>query len=140
MSAHHRATAPGAIKRRSFIDIVLGVGFVSTALSFLYPLFRYAIPPIAAEPATDSVIAGKIAEFKNNSGVVLKFGSRPAIVVRTPDGELRAFSAVCTHLDCTVQFKGDTSQMWCACHNGILRPGRPEPCRARRRVRSNSSW
>ena len=38
--------------------------------------------------------------------------------MRTGDGELRAFSAVCTHLDCTVQFKGDTSQLWCACHNG----------------------
>jgi len=25
---------------------------------------------------------------------------------------------VCTHLDCTVQFKTDTSQLWCACHNG----------------------
>ena len=86
MSAQDRATGPGAIKRRSFIDIVLGVGFVSTALSFLYPLFRYAIPPIAAEPATDSVIAGKITEFKTNSGVVLKFGSKPAILVRTTDG------------------------------------------------------
>ena len=31
---------------------------------------------------------------------------------------MRAFSAVCTHLDCTVQFKTDTSQLWCACHNG----------------------
>jgi Rieske Fe-S protein len=26
---------------------------------------------------------------------------------------------VCTHLDCTVQYKADTSQMWCACHNGM---------------------
>ena len=25
---------------------------------------------------------------------------------------------MCTHLDCTVQFKPDTSQLWCACHNG----------------------
>ena len=107
------------MKRRSFIDIVLGLGFVSTAVSFIYPLWRYAIPPIAAEPATDSIIAGKISEFKTNSGVLLKFGSRPAILIRTPDGQFRAFSAVCTHLDCTVQFKSDTSQIWCACHNGL---------------------
>jgi Rieske Fe-S protein len=39
-------------------------------------------------------------------------------VVRTADGDVRAFSAVCTHLDCTVQFKTDTAQLWCACHNG----------------------
>ena len=33
--------------------------------------------------------------------------------------ELRAFNAVCTHLECTVQFKAETSQIWCACHNGL---------------------
>ena len=29
-----------------------------------------------------------------------------------------AFSAICTHLDCTVQFREDLSRIWCACHNG----------------------
>ena len=29
-----------------------------------------------------------------------------------------AFSAVCTHLNCTVQYRPDLSQIWCACHNG----------------------
>jgi len=118
MSAQDKTREPGPIGRRSFIDIVLGIGFISTAVSFLYPLWRYAIPPVAAEPATDSVIAGKITEFRPNSGVLVKFGTKPAILVRTPDGEFRAYSAVCTHLDCTVQYKADTSQIWCACHNG----------------------
>ena len=107
------------MKRRSFLDFVLGLGFVSTALSFLYPIVRYVIPPVAAEPAVDSVVAGKVAQFKPNSGAVLKFGSKPAILVRTPDGQFRAFSAVCTHLECTVQYKADTAQIWCACHNGL---------------------
>ena len=40
-------------------------------------------------------------------------------MIRTLDGELHAFNAVCTHLECTVQFKADTSQIWCACHNGL---------------------
>jgi cytochrome b6-f complex iron-sulfur subunit len=26
---------------------------------------------------------------------------------------------VCTHLECTVQYKIDTAQLWCACHNGL---------------------
>jgi Rieske Fe-S protein len=101
------------------LDVLLGVGFVSTAASILYPLWRYLIPPAAAEPATSSVVAGKAVEFRNGSGTIVKFGAKPAIVVRTPDGELRAFSAICTHLDCTVQYKSDTSQIWCACHNGL---------------------
>jgi cytochrome b6-f complex iron-sulfur subunit len=107
------------LPRRTFLDTVLAFGFVSTAISFLYPVWRYVIPPAAAEPATDSVIAGKISEFKTNTGALLKFGTKPAILVRTSDGEFKAFNAVCTHLECTVQYKADTSQMWCACHNGL---------------------
>ena len=97
------------------------------------------IPPTAAEPATDSVVAGKVTEFKTNSGMLVKFGSKPAILVRTPDGEFRAFSAVCTHLDCTVQFKADTSQIWCACHNGMYDLSAATSSRDRRRARSRRS-
>jgi Rieske Fe-S protein len=107
------------VKRRTFLDSLLGIGFVSTALSVFYPVLRFVIPPANAEPATDSIIAGKISEFKNNSGALVKFGTKPAILVRTSDGDFKAFTAVCTHLECTVQYKPETSQIWCACHNGL---------------------
>lgn len=118
MSTVDRAPAPGTAGRRSFLDIVLGFGLFATAASVLYPIWRYVIPPAAAEPATDSVVAGKVSEFRPNTGAVLKFGTKPAILIRTSDGAFKAFTAVCTHLDCTVQYKADTSQIWCACHNG----------------------
>jgi Rieske Fe-S protein len=105
--------------RRTFLDSLLAVGFVSTAAAIAYPVSRYLVPPVSGEPATASAVAMKANDLKPNSGKVFKFGSRPGIVVRTADGELRAFSAVCTHLDCTVQFKPDTSLLWCACHNGM---------------------
>ncbi len=105
--------------RRSFLDTVLGLGFVSTALSVLYPIWRYVVPPATAEPVTDSVVAGKAVQFAPNSGAIVKFGSKPALLVRTGDGQFKAFTAVCTHLDCTVQYRADTSQIWCACHNGL---------------------
>ena len=60
----------------------------------------------------------KLDEVKPNTGQIFKFGSRPAILVRTEAGELRAFSAVCTHLNCTVQYRADLGHIWCACHNG----------------------
>jgi len=107
------------VKRRTFLVSLLGIGFVSTALSVLYPVLRFVIPPANAEPATDSIVAGKISEFKNNSGALVKFGTKPAILVRTSGGDFKAFTAVCTHLECTVQYKPETSQIWCACHNGL---------------------
>lgn len=106
------------LERRSFLDIVLGVGFVSTAIAIAYPVARFLVPPESGEPATASAVAGRAAALKPNAAVIFKFGNKPAIVVRSADGELHAFSAVCTHLDCTVQFKADVSQLWCACHNG----------------------
>ena len=111
--------AAGSFDRRRFLDALLTVGFVSTAAAIAYPVARYLVPPESGEAATNSVVAGKAAALKPNSGAIFPFGSKPAIVVRSADGELSAFSAVCTHLECTVQFKADTSQIWCACHNGL---------------------
>jgi len=45
-------------------------------------------------------------------------GVQPGILIRTPSGEFRAFSAICTHLQCTVQYREDLRHIWCACHNG----------------------
>jgi Rieske Fe-S protein len=55
---------------------------------------------------------------KQNSGQIFRFGSQPAILIRTPGGELKAFAAACTHLACIVQYRSDISHIWCACHNG----------------------
>jgi len=104
--------------RRRFLDALLTVGFVSTAAAIAYPVGRYLVPPASGEPATESVVAARVRALRPNSAAIFKFGSKPGIVVRTADGDVRAFSAVCSHLDCTVQFKSDTSQLWCACHNG----------------------
>ena len=110
--------SPSGFERRTFLDALLTVGFVSTAAAIAYPVARFLVPPTAGEPATESVVAGRAAALRPNSAAIFKFGSKPGIVVRTADGDVRAFSAVCTHLDCTVQFKSDTTQLWCACHNG----------------------
>ena len=107
------------LNRRRFLDGLLGTGFASTLVAMAYPVWRYLIPPAGGEPATQSVVAAQASQVKSNSGMVFKFGSKPALLIRTPDGELQAFSAVCSHLECTVQYKVDTSQIWCACHNGL---------------------
>ena len=110
---------PGRFDRRGFLDNLLGAGFVSTLVAIVYPVLRFLIPPASGEPVTQSVVAAQAAQVKPNSGMLFKFGSRPGLLIRTQEGDLQAFNAVCTHLDCTVQYKADTSQIWCACHNGL---------------------
>jgi Rieske Fe-S protein len=47
------------------------------------------------------------------------FGGKPCLVIRTPEGEIRAFNAVCTHVDCTVAYRADKGDIFCNCHNGV---------------------
>ncbi len=114
-----RSQAP-AFDRRTFLDALLAVGFVSTAAAIAYPVSRFLVPPASGEPATTSVSAGRMSALPANSGVIFKFGTKPGIVVRTTGGEVHAFTAICTHLDCTVQFRADMAHLWCACHNGMF--------------------
>lgn len=105
-------------QKRDFLKYVLGGGAVAWAASILYPLFAYLKPPVQAEVEVTSVKAGKLANIEKDSGMIVRFGNKPVILVRTASGELRAFSATCTHLDCTVQYRKDMGVIWCACHNG----------------------
>lgn len=115
-----RSTRQGVDWRRRFLNAVLGGGVLAFLGSVFYPVVRFVIPPEQSEAAQSSVVAAKADELGPNEGKVFRFGSRPGLLVRLPTGEYRAFSAVCTHLQCTVQYRSDLSQIWCACHNGMF--------------------
>ena len=105
--------------RRGFVNWILGTGVAGLVLAVLYPVARYLVPPASAESSSSSVtLSLDPAAVEPNSGQIFKFGNGPGILIRTPSGELRAFSASCTHLGCIVQYRAELSQIWCACHNG----------------------
>jgi cytochrome b6-f complex iron-sulfur subunit len=104
--------------RRGFLNGFLGTSLGAMLVSILYPLARYVSPPDIPEAQTEEVVAGKEGDLKPNEGKIFRFGSLPGLLVRTAEGEYKAFSATCTHLNCTVQYRGDLGQIWCACHNG----------------------
>lgn len=105
--------------RRSFLNIVLGGSLTAFLASVAYPVWRFLIPPKATPQAVpNSVMAGTVDELKPNSGKIIKFGNKPVILIMVAFNDIRAFSAVCTHLECIVQYRSDLRQIWCACHNG----------------------
>ena len=110
------------IARRSFLHYVLNFSLASGVTSLIgilfYPVLRFINAPQIRESEASSIVAGKLKDFSGNSGKVVRFGSKPAIVVRTAAGDIKAFSAVCTHLQCIVQYRPDMERIWCACHNG----------------------
>ena len=104
--------------RRSWLTGLFGVGSCGSLLSFLYPVVRFIFPPDIPDSSTNEVTAVQETELQLNSGAIFKFGSRPGIVIHTSSGAWKAFSGVCTHLNCTVQYRPELQQIWCACHNG----------------------
>lgn len=112
-------TVDAELSRRKFLNWFLGTSVGAFLVAVFYPVGRYLVPPKVEESTSRTVnLSLKPADIKPNSGEIFRFGNQPGILVRTPAGELRAFAAVCTHLSCIVQYRGDLSHIWCACHNG----------------------
>ncbi|HEU4402522.1 MAG TPA: Rieske 2Fe-2S domain-containing protein [Candidatus Polarisedimenticolia bacterium] len=111
--------APPGQSRRGFLSWFLGTSIGAMCASILYPVARYISPPDVPEAQTSRVVAGRAGDLKANEGRIFRFGNQPGLLIRTEDGGYRALSATCTHLNCTVQYRSDLKQIWCACHNGM---------------------
>lgn len=119
MASETISKEPANPGRRRFLDYLLGTAAFATLAAILYPIFKFMVPPQVIEAQQNSVSAGTNAEIPANSGKIFKFGSKPGLLIRTETGDLKAFSASCTHLDCIVEYDPAGKQIVCACHNGI---------------------
>jgi Rieske Fe-S protein len=105
--------------RRRLLGFLLGSSVLASVASFLYPVLKFVLPPETGELDADTVVAAQVDELAPNQSKIFRFGNRPGLLIRLIDGEYRAFSAICTHLDCTVQYRDREHDVWCACHNGV---------------------
>ncbi len=104
--------------RRFFLKQVIGGGILGLLGATVFAVLRYLWPPQGTRDSVTSVVAAKVGELAANTAKMFRFRAKPGILSKTPQGQLKAFSAVCTHLGCTVQYEAETSVIWCPCHNG----------------------
>jgi cytochrome b6-f complex iron-sulfur subunit len=104
--------------RRRFLEFFLGTGIVASLVAFIYPVIRYLIPPPQSDLGANTVLAAKVGDLAVNSGKIFRFGDKPGLLILTAADKYVAFTAVCTHLGCTVQYRPDLKEIWCPCHNG----------------------
>lgn len=92
-----------------------GIALASVA-AVGYPIFRYL------SPLPDSGGASRISFPEGNMkvGDVLYFqhAGSAAVLMKNRADEYTAFSAVCTHLGCIVQWNKDNREFICPCHAG----------------------
>ncbi|MEJ6608088.1 MAG: Rieske 2Fe-2S domain-containing protein [Candidatus Planktophila sp.] len=106
------------LDRRGFfrISLVAGTAIVGASVG---KLFSQVSSSAAALPAKK---IAKDAAIK--VGAVQKFTSRagtPAVLFRTKTG-IFAYSAVCTHQGCTVEFNPASKYLQCGCHGAAFDP------------------
>jgi cytochrome b6-f complex iron-sulfur subunit len=117
--ADHELKNPDA-GRRNVLSWFLGASVSALFAAVIYPVARFISPPRLPEATTNRVEAGQTndPELLDKGYKIVRFGAEPVILVRAAQGDLRAFAATCTHLDCIVEFQPKKKRIWCNCHNG----------------------
>jgi len=110
--------------RRHFLKILIGLCALTWGALTTYPLIQYLLPSGKEDsgPEVTSVSLGKEDAIPKGTGKNFQFGHGPALIVRNEAGEFHAFSAICSHLGCTVQYSTEKKDIYCACHGGQYDP------------------
>lgn len=82
--------------------------------------------PAKAAPAQDSMVAYPPRKIDGaetllpGAGLYFNYPGRndPAVLVRSSEGEYRAYSRRCSHAGCSVEFDAPTRCLKCPCHQG----------------------
>jgi cytochrome b6-f complex iron-sulfur subunit len=99
--------------RRQFIQLglfTLGAAWLGTWLqSRLFP------PTNTIQEAKP--VSFPLAELSVGGTKAITYGGVSVLVLRTKES-LRAFSLICTHLGCLVEWQKDKKEFYCPCHDG----------------------
>jgi cytochrome b6-f complex iron-sulfur subunit len=107
--------------RRRFLTWFLGGSVTALLASIAYPIARFLGTPTQPEAATSQVQVGPTndPDLVEKGFKIVPFGAEPVIVIKLSETDIRAFSAVCTHLACIVEFQKAKRDIFCNCHNGV---------------------
>ena len=110
--------------RRRWLVRILEGGIFTTFVALFYPVARFLRPRAAtASGAMEIVAPYRVNELRpdaeGRAPAPFDFGGLPCLLIKTPDNEVKAFNAICTHTDCTVEYRPDKGDIFCACHNGV---------------------
>ncbi len=114
------AEQPGIdLSRRRFLLGALGLAVTATIGGIVVPIIGYLWPPTRrAVGSAARVLVGSTKDLPVGQAQVLPVNDKPVIVVNTAQGGIKAFSAICTHLGCVVEWNQSKQYIMCPCHDG----------------------
>jgi Rieske Fe-S protein len=99
--------------RRAFIQTMLGL----IAAGWAGCVTQGVLFPALSAQAGQVKLA--LAELPVGAVKPILYAGKPAIVMRDKEG-VTAFSLICTHLGCTVQWREGKQEFYCPCHDGVF--------------------
>jgi len=106
------------VARRRFLGCMAGGGIVALGSGFVAPMTSF-VGNLRDEPPPPFLeIAKADWDLPPGKSKMLMYGQIPVLLINTPNNELKVFSAVCTHFDCTVGYQEADNRIFCACHDG----------------------
>ncbi len=111
------------IRRRTFIQALVGFSVLATLGGVLTPIIAYLWPPAERTATTgERVVVSDEKDLPVGQGKVISAGNKPVVIVHTAQGGIKAYSAVCTHLGCIVGWQQSRGFIQCPCHDARFNP------------------
>jgi cytochrome b6-f complex iron-sulfur subunit len=103
------------LSRRRFIQL----GLVAVGCAWAGTLVQSRLFPAGQAEAEAKPVAIPLADLPVGSSKQITYGGLPVMVLRTKES-IKAFSMICTHLGCIVQWNPEQSEFYCPCHDGYF--------------------
>lgn len=101
------------LSRREFIQFgIAGVCAAWAGVLVQSRLFPAEQTDVEAKP-----VSIPLADLPVGSSKLITYAGQSVLVLRTQQS-IKAFSLICTHLGCTVEWQQDQQQFYCPCHDG----------------------
>lgn len=102
--------------RRKLLKGILGFLGALGLGSLFYSGYKFLDP----EASGRRQIEVPLKEIPVGKTFSLKVGSTPGILIHDEEGNLKAFSLVCTHMACIVSWQPEKKEFYCPCHDGYF--------------------
>ena len=121
MSAENKSSKPKSSppsmfsSRRQFIQL----GMATVGAAWLGTLLQTRLFPDTSSVQEARPVEFPLSELPVGGTKGLIYGGSPVLVLRTTES-IRAFTLICTHLGCTVEWRANEKEFYCPCHDGVF--------------------
>ncbi len=107
------------ISRRDFVGWIIRGGIFATLAGMILPALQYVWPVMSHGPSSEMEEVARVEDIPVGGSKKIILGGSALLLLRTPS-EFKAFSAICTHLGCIVDWDAQKKEIICPCHAGTF--------------------